>query len=150
MIAMVTLPTVPRYVFHFGVLSEISRRPWVYASDRAYAHEVFEPLTLISPPLTAVTYTAPSWTTQNFEQVVRRYGQEDELALIQADCDKHTVWIAQPDSSGAFRYGAYSPGDMSPDAIGLFCKKDWKAARDEWRTALKSGLTTGSINGALF
>lgn len=150
LVAAVTLPSVPRYRFQSHELAEMARMPWAHISGESYAGELTEPITLFRPALASITYTAPSWIETQFQQLTRRYQEDDILSLVDADCGQRTIWRAQPTSDNLFHYLSQTPAQMSPIDEATFCTTDWKAERDAWRTALKQGFVGGSNMGSLF
>ena len=149
-----TLPSIPRYQFHNEMLKLMLR---IEDRDRV-AHtsrwsSMTEPLTWVNPPIGAVTLIklqpSPPFVRDGqrivgrgafenrFHEWTWRYGEEQVLSLVEADCVQSTIrytrpWYPRPvpDKSGILHPVTPSPVTMAARDKDWYCAHDWSREKE--------------------
>jgi hypothetical protein len=140
-----TLPSIPRYQFHYEMLKLMLR---IEDSGRVAStsrwRSMTEPLTWVNPPIGAVTVISPralfqTWGPQSltltlfenrfFEQTMR-YGKEPAESLVDADCVQSTIRYTRPDESGILHPVTPSPVKMVAREKDWYCEHDWSREKE--------------------
>lgn len=136
-IALLTLPSIPRYQFERQALSLIQGKGWIRVMNKTTWGSMTEPLTWFNAPIGSMYIVMPNNPIEGgFREVLMRYEEEPQVAMIDPDCADMTIMRSRPDTEGVFRYTSKSPEDMTEKEISLYCEYNWA----EEKTALREEM----------
>ena len=137
LLAILTVPSIPRYLFEQDVFDMTKGRPWIRITNQTKSGELVAPLTLIKMPITSVTMVMPNDPpVGGFRKIVMRYDEEPMVLFADPDCEDSTVWYSQPDDEGTVRYSTGKPQDMTEQERETYCDHDWAPEREALRTEI--------------
>lgn len=89
LLAIFTLPSIPRYQFEARVLHEIGGKPWLRVTNRTQWGDLTEPLTWFRTPIGALTVVMPDEApgSDRFREIIFRYGESSIVSLVEPDCE---------------------------------------------------------------
>jgi hypothetical protein len=136
LVAIVTVPSIPRYRFESESLATIDASPWIRVVDKTKWGSLTEPLTLLRTPVGFFHLFMPDpMEAGNYREIILRYGEDPRVVLSEPDCTDGTVLRAEADGEGTFRYTSTQPMPMDPAEAILFCNSDWSTERAALRNA---------------
>ncbi len=137
LLGILTLPSIPRYLFEQDVFDMTKGRPWIRITNQTKSGDLVAPLTLIKMPITSVTMVMPNDPpVGGFRKIVMRYDEEPMVFFVDPDCEDSTVWYSQPDDEGTVRYSTGKPQDMTEQERETYCAHDWAPEREALRTEI--------------
>ena len=125
-LALMTLPSVPRYKFEKTTLSNISGKPWIRVIRETRWGAITEPLTWFNAPVGSFFLVMPeSPELGGFREVSIRYEDESHIYHADPDCEQHVVQRSKADNEGMLRYSTDKPEKMSDSEATTYCTYDW-------------------------
>jgi hypothetical protein len=101
LVAIMTVPSVPRYRFESDGLAKIESSPWIRVVDKAKWGSLTEPLTLLSTPIGFFHLAMPDpQEAGTFREIFLRYSENPRIVISEPDCDDGTILRAEPDGAG--------------------------------------------------
>jgi hypothetical protein len=139
LIALFTLPSLPRYQFEKESLSQIEGKEWLRIINETQWGSVTEPLTWFNAPIGSIFMVMPNSPIEGgFREVLLRYEEEPRITMSDPDCSDKAILYSEPDSEGVFRYTSRTPQPMNEQEIAIYCEYDWSNEKEALRAeALK-------------
>ncbi len=139
LIALFTLPSLPRYQFETESLSQIEGKEWIRVINKTQWGSLTEPLTWFNAPIDSIFMVMPNSPIEGgFREVLIRYEEEPRITMSDPDCSDKTIHYSEPDSEGVFRYTSRTSQAMNEQEIAIYCEYDWSKENEVRRAeALK-------------
>jgi len=105
LVALFTLPRIPRYQFESESLSQIEGKAWIRVINKRKWGSLTEPLTWFYAPVGSIFVVMPNSPIEGgYREVLMRYEEELRVTMSDPDCTDHTIMYSEPDSEGVFRH----------------------------------------------
>ena len=129
-VALFTLPSIPRYQFEKSTLADISSKPWVRVINQTKLGDVIEPLTWVSAPVGSFFLAMPFPEDVGlFRELSLRYKEENRAYNTRPSCENHMIQRTEINSEDKFRHMPTSSTKMTEFEINAYCNYDWKKER---------------------
>lgn len=104
-IALFTLPSLPRYQFESEALSQIEGKEWIRIINKTKWGSLTEPLTWFHAPVGSIFMVMPNSPIEGgYREVLLRYEEKPRITMSDPDCSEKTIHYSEPNSEGVFRY----------------------------------------------
>jgi len=138
-IALLTLPSLPRYQFEHKSLAQIEGKKWIRVINKTNWGSFTEPLTWFRAPVGSIFMVMPNSPIEGgYREVFLRYKEEPRIRISEPDCSEKTILYSEPDSEGVFRYTSRSAQPMDEQEYSIYCEYNWSKEEEAFRAeALK-------------
>lgn len=133
-VAICTVPSLPRYQFEDEALSQIEGREWVRVINKTNWGSLTEPLTWFHAPVGSVFMVMPNTQTEGgFREVLLRYQEQPQIRMSDPDCSGKTILYSEADNAGVFREISKRSQPMSEQEYSIYCEYDWSKEKEALR-----------------
>ena len=138
-IALFTLPSLPRYQFESDSLSQIEGKEWIRVINKTKWGSITEPLTWFHAPVGSIFMVMPNSPIEGgYREVLLRYEEKPRITMSDPDCTEKTILYSEPDGEGVFRYKTRTAQPMNKQEYSIYCEYDWSKEKEALRAeALK-------------
>jgi hypothetical protein len=137
LVALFTLPSIPRYQFESESLSEIEGKAWIRVINKTKWGSLTEPLTWFYAPVGSIFVVMPNSPIEGgYREVLTRYEEEPRVRMSDPDCTDHTIMYSEPDSEGVFRYTSRKAKAMSEQERAIYCEYEWLKEKEALRAEM--------------
>ncbi len=135
-ICLVTVPSIPRYIFEEEILSKYKNAGEFKLVNSANWGAIVEPITLVKTPIGFfhfVSPISPYSTWENFKKKevreyrsqIYRYSEPSITQLVDVDCSNNTISVSEP-IEGVFKYVTFNE-NMSELETRIYCNTDYSS-----------------------
>ena len=127
-LALCTLPSIPRYQFEKDTLADMEGKAWVRVISTTNVGDLTEPLTWFHAPIGSFFLVMPNSPIEGgFSELLLQYDEEPQIRMTDPDCMDGSILYSAPDKEGVMRYTSMEPQRMSNQEISIYCDFDWSA-----------------------
>jgi len=136
-VALFTLPSIPRFEFEKESLSKIEGKEWIRVINKTNWGSITEPLTWFYAPVGSIFIVMPNSPIEGgFREVLMRYEEEPRITMSEPDCTNHTILYSEPDREGAFRRTSAKTQAMNEQEVSIYCEYDWSKEKEALRAKM--------------
>ena len=137
LVALFTVPSIPRYEFEKEALSQIEGKEWIRVINKTNWGSITEPLTWFHAPVGSIFIIIPNSPIEGgYREVLMRYEEKPRIRMSDPDCTDRTIWYSEPDSEGVFRYTTPKAQSMNEQEVSIYCEYDWTEEKEALRTEM--------------
>ena len=142
-VALFTLPSLPRYQFESESLAQIEGKEWIRVINKTNWGSITEPLTWFRAPIGSIFMVMPNSPIEGgYREVLLRYEEKPRIKMSDPDCSEKTILYSEPDGEGVFRYTSGTSQPMNTQEFNIYCEYDWSKAKEALRAeALKQMIS---------
>lgn len=130
-LALFTLPSIPRYQFAREALSQVEGKKWIHIVNETKWGDLTEPLTWFNAPVGSIFAVMPNGPIEGgFREILLRYEEQPRVTMTEPDCTDHTILRAEAAKDGVFRYTTATPDKMTSQDVSIYCDHDWRSEKD--------------------
>jgi len=125
-LALFTLPSIPRYQFEKDTLADMEGKAWVRVISTTKIGDLVEPLTWFHTPIGSFFLVMPNSPMEGgFREMLLQYDEEPQIRMTDPGCMDGSIFYSAPDKEGVVRYTSVEPQRMSSQEISMYCDYDW-------------------------
>lgn len=130
-VALLTIPSIPRYKFESNSLSSIEGKDWIRVINKTKWGDLLEPLTWFNAPTGSIYIVMPNNPIDGgFRDVLFRYEEKPRVRISDPDCSDKTISYSEPDGNGIFRYSSKEALRMTDKEVQIYCEYDWSKEKE--------------------
>jgi hypothetical protein len=125
-VALCTVPSIPRYLFERKTLADIERKHWIRIVNTTRVGDLTEPLTWYWTPIGSFFLVMPDDPIQGgFRELLLQFDEDSQVRIVDPDCADKTIMVSAPDNDGVIRYISKEPQQMTGQELSMYCEYDW-------------------------
>lgn len=133
-VALFTLPSLPRYEFERESLAQIEGKEWIRIVKTTKWGSFTEPVTWLRAPIGSISMVMPNTPMEGgYREVLLRYNERPRIKMADPDCSQKTIFYSEPDGQGMVRYTSSTAQVMNAQEVSIYCDYDWSKEKEALR-----------------